>query len=135
MLTRALAIADQIGYPVLAKAAAGGGGKGMRKVNSAQEMEQALDRAQGEAGSAFGDARIFIEKYLENPRHIEFQILADAYGKCIHLFERECSIQRRHQKVIEEAPCADMTAGLRERVGAAAIRAAQACKYVGAGDH
>lgn len=129
----ALAIADQIGYPVLAKAAAGGGGKGMRKVNSAQEMEQALDRAQGEAGSAFGDARIFIEKYLENPRHIEFQILADAYGKCIHLFERECSIQRRHQKVIEEAPCADMTAGLRERVGAAAIRAAQACKYVGAG--
>ncbi|MCY3629848.1 MAG: acetyl-CoA carboxylase biotin carboxylase subunit [Rhodothermaceae bacterium] len=129
----ALAIADQIGYPVLAKAAAGGGGKGMRKVNSAQEMEQALDRAQGEAGSAFGDARIFIEKYLENPRHIEFQILADAYGKCIHLFERECSIQRRHQKVIEEAPCADMTVELRSRMGAAAIRAAQACKYVGAG--
>ena len=129
----ALAIADQIGYPVLAKAAAGGGGKGMRKVNSAQEMEQALDRAQGEAGSAFGDARIFIEKYLGNPRHIEFQILADTYGKCIHLFERECSIQRRHQKVIEEAPCVDMTAELRERMGAAAIRAAQACKYVGAG--
>ncbi len=129
----ALAIADQIGYPVLAKAAAGGGGKGMRKVNSAQEMEQALDRAQGEAGSAFGDARIFIEKYLENPRHVEFQILADAYGKCIHLFERECSIQRRHQKVIEEAPCADMTAELRAHMGAAAIRAAQACKYVGAG--
>ncbi len=132
-LDEALVIADQIGYPVLAKAAAGGGGKGMRKVNSSQEMEQALDRAQGEAGSAFGDARIFIEKYLETPRHIEFQILADAHGKCIHLFERECSIQRRHQKVIEEAPCADMTAELRARMGAAAIRAAQACKYLGAG--
>lgn len=129
----ALSMAEQIGYPVLAKAAAGGGGKGMRKVNSAQEMEQALGRAQGEAGSAFGDARIFIEKYLETPRHIEFQILSDVYGKCIHLFERECSIQRRHQKVIEEAPCAHMSAGLRTRMGAAAIRAAQACRYVGAG--
>ncbi len=129
----ALSIAEQIGYPVLAKAAAGGGGKGMRKVKSAQEMEQALGRAQGEAGSAFGDARIFIEKYLESPRHIEFQILSDVYGKCIHLFERECSIQRRHQKVIEEAPCAHMSAGLRTRMGAAAIRAAQACRYIGAG--
>ncbi len=132
-LEEALSIAEQIGYPVLAKAAAGGGGKGMRKVNSAQEMEQALGRAQGEAGSAFGDARIFIEKYLETPRHVEFQILSDVYGKCIHLFERECSIQRRHQKVIEEAPCARMSAGLRARMGAAAIRAAQACRYVGAG--
>ncbi len=132
-LEEALSIAEQIGYPVLAKAAAGGGGKGMRKVNSAQEMEQALGRAQGEAGSAFGDARIFIEKYLETPRHIEFQILSDVYGKCIHLFERECSIQRRHQKVIEEAPCAHMSAGLRTRMGEAAIRAAQACRYAGAG--
>ena len=129
----ALEIADRIGYPVLAKAAAGGGGKGMRKVHSAQEMEQALSRAQGEAGSAFGDARIFIEKYLETPRHVEFQILADAGGSCVHLFERECSIQRRHQKLIEEAPAACMTEELRARMGAAAVRAAQACNYVGAG--
>ena len=132
-LDEALEIADRIGYPVLAKAAAGGGGKGMRKVHSAQEMEQALSRAQGEAGSSFGDARIFIEKYLETPRHVEFQILADAHGTCVHLFERECSIQRRHQKLIEEAPAACMTEELRERMGAAAVRAAQACNYVGAG--
>ena len=132
-LDEALEIADRIGYPVLAKAAAGGGGKGMRKVHSAQEMEQALSRAQGEAGSAFGDARIFIEKYLESPRHVEFQILADADGSCVHLFERECSIQRRHQKLIEEAPAACMTEELRARMGAAAVRAAQACNYVGAG--
>lgn len=105
----------------------------MRKVHSAQEMEQALSRAQGEAGSAFGDARIFIEKYLETPRHVEFQVLADAYGSCVHLFERECSIQRRHQKVIEEAPAACMTAELRARMGSAAVRAAQACNYEGAG--
>ena len=132
-LDEALEIADRIGYPVLAKAAAGGGGKGMRKVDGAQEMEQALSRAQGEAGSAFGDARIFIEKYLETPRHVEFQILADADGSCVHLFERECSIQRRHQKLIEEAPAACMTEELRARMGAAAVRAAQACNYVGAG--
>ena len=105
----------------------------MRKVHSAQEMEQALSRAQGEAGSAFGDDRIFIEKYLETPRHVEFQILADADGSCVHLFERECSIQRRHQKLIEEAPAACMTEELRARMGAAAVRAAQACNYVGAG--
>lgn len=132
-LDEALQIAARIGYPVLAKAAAGGGGKGMRKVDSSFDMKRALDLAQGEAGSAFGDARIFIEKYLEKPRHIEFQILADAYGKCIHLFERECSIQRRHQKVIEEAPAAHMTEELRDQMGAAAVRAAQACSYVGAG--
>ena len=132
-LDEALDIADRIGYPVLAKAAAGGGGKGMRKVHSPQEMEQSLSLAQGEAGSAFGDARIFIEKYLDTPRHIEFQILSDAHGRCIHLFERECSIQRRHQKVIEEAPATHMTEDLRARMGEAAIRAAQACKYVGAG--
>jgi propionyl-CoA carboxylase alpha chain len=132
-LDEALKVADRIGYPVLAKAAAGGGGKGMRKVHSAQEMERALNRAQGEAGLAFGDARIFIEKYLETPRHVEFQILADADGSCVHLFERECSIQRRHQKLIEEAPAACMTEELRARMGAAAVRAAQACNYVGAG--
>ncbi len=132
-LDEALNIASKIGYPVLAKAAAGGGGKGMRLVRSAPEMEESLSLAQGEAGSAFGDARIFIEKYLENPRHIEIQILADAHGHCIHLFERECSIQRRHQKVIEEAPASHMTEELRAQMGAAAIRASQACGYVGAG--
>ena len=98
-----------------------------------RRWRQALSRAQGEAGSAFGDARIFIEKYLETPRHVEFQILADADGSCVHLFERECSIQRRHQKLIEEAPAACMTEELRARMGAAAVRAAQACNYVGAG--
>ncbi len=132
-LDEALDIAGKIGYPVLAKAAAGGGGKGMRMVRSADEMEESLSLAQGEAGSSFGDSRIFIEKYLENPRHIEFQILADAHGHCIHLFERECSIQRRHQKVIEEAPASHMTDDLRTQMGAAAIRASQACGYIGAG--
>lgn len=129
----ALNIADRIGYPVLAKAAAGGGGKGMRIVHDSTEMERALRLSQSEAGSAFGDSRIFIEKYLKNPRHIEFQILSDAHGRCIHLFERECSIQRRHQKVIEEAPAPQMTEQLRSTMGAAAIRAAMACDYVGAG--
>ena len=105
----------------------------MRKVGSPEEMEEALSLARGEAGSAFGDARIFIEKYLGSPRHIEFQILADAYGRCIHLFERECSIQRRHQKVIEEAPAMHMTPELRAQMGAAAVRAARACGYVGVG--
>lgn len=132
-LDHAIDIAEKIGYPVLAKAAAGGGGKGMRMVHSAHEMEHALQRARGEAGAAFGDPRIFVEKYLDNPRHIEFQILADEYGHCIHLFERECSIQRRHQKVIEEAPAAQMTEELRTQMGAAAVRAAQACAYTGAG--
>ncbi len=129
----ALNIADRIGYPVLAKAAAGGGGKGMRIVHDSTEMERALRLSQSEAGSAFGDSRIFIEKYLKNPRHIEFQILSDAHGRCIHLFERECSIQRRHQKVIEEAPAPQMMEQLRSTMGEAAIRAAMACDYVGAG--
>jgi len=132
-LEEALRISESIGYPVLAKAAAGGGGKGMRKVHNAEEMESALKLAQSEASSAFGDARIFIEKYLDAPRHIEFQILSDSHGNCVHLFERECSIQRRHQKIIEEAPATIMTEKLREVMGAAAIRTAQACNYVGAG--
>ncbi len=126
-------VAERIGYPVLIKAAAGGGGKGMRLVRRPEEFSSAFRAAQSEARSAFGDERVYVEKYLQEPRHIEFQILADAYGRVIHLFERECSIQRRHQKVIEEAPSVLLTPELRERMGQAAIRAAKACGYVNAG--
>lgn len=122
-----------VGYPVLAKAAAGGGGKGMRRVDSEKELAQLMTLAQSEAESAFGDGRIFIEKYLEAPRHIEIQVLADAHGSQVHLFERECSIQRRHQKIIEEAPACIMTPELRQAMGEAALRAAAACGYMGAG--
>ena len=132
-LEEALATAEAIGYPVLAKAAAGGGGKGMRRVDAPAHMEPALALAQGEAAHSFGDARIFIEKLIECPRHIEVQVLADHHGDRVHLYERECSIQRRHQKVIEEAPACVMTPDLREAMGDAALRAAQACDYVGAG--
>lgn len=125
--------AESVGYPVLIKAAAGGGGKGMRIVRTEDELERSLDAARREAGSAFGDDRVFIEKYIDEPRHIEIQILADNHGNCVHLFERECSIQRRHQKVIEEAPSSVLTPDVRERMGAAAIEAARACGYVGAG--
>ncbi len=125
--------AEEIGFPVLIKAAAGGGGKGMRKVDKAQELRQAMALAQSEAQSAFGDPRVFIEKYLDAPRHIEVQILADTHGNRVHLFERECSIQRRHQKIIEEAPACIMTPELRRAMGEAALRAAAACNYVGAG--
>ena len=129
----AQAIAEHIGYPVLIKAAAGGGGKGMRLVFKPEEFPAAFRGAQSEARSAFGDERVYIEKYLQEPRHIEFQILADAYGHVVHLFERECSIQRRHQKVVEEAPSVLLTPELREQMGQAAIRAARACGYVNAG--
>ncbi|MEM8600543.1 MAG: acetyl-CoA carboxylase biotin carboxylase subunit [Bacteroidota bacterium] len=129
----AVEAANEIGYPVLIKAAAGGGGKGMRVVESAGEIERAVEVAQGEARSAFGDERVFVEKYLVGPRHIEFQILADGHGNVVHLFERECSIQRRHQKVIEEAPSAVLTPELRAAMGEAAVEAARACDYVGAG--
>lgn len=126
-------IAADIGYPILIKAAAGGGGKGMRLVQRAGEFDQALQTASREAGAAFGDASVYIEKYVEEPRHIEFQILSDATGHTIHLGERECSIQRRHQKVVEESPSALLDADLRTAMGQAAIRAAQACDYRGAG--
>ncbi|NNE33706.1 MAG: ATP-grasp domain-containing protein, partial [Rhodothermales bacterium] len=129
----AAAIAKDIGYPVLLKAAAGGGGKGMRIVRSESEIEKALASAQSEAHSAFGDGRVFLEKLIQHPRHIEFQILADNHGNVVHLFERECSIQRRHQKVIEEAPSPVMTPALRERMGRAAVEAARSCGYVNAG--
>jgi propionyl-CoA carboxylase alpha chain len=126
-------IAEDIGYPVLIKAAAGGGGKGMRIVHEPEHFAGAMDRAQGEAASSFGDGRVFIEKYIEEPRHIEFQILADHHGNTVHLFERECSIQRRHQKVIEEAPSSVLTPEVRREMGEAAVAAAEACGYCNAG--
>ncbi len=132
-IAEAVEAANAIGYPVLIKAAAGGGGKGMRVVESADEIERAVEAAQGEARNAFGDERVFIEKYLVGPRHIEFQVLADGHGNVVHLFERECSIQRRHQKVIEEAPSAVLTPELRAAMGEAAVEAARAVDYVGAG--
>jgi 3-methylcrotonyl-CoA carboxylase alpha subunit len=125
--------ADDIGYPVLVKAAAGGGGKGMRLVHAPAELEAAIAAAAREAQSAFGDARVFLEKYIIRPRHIEFQIFGDTQGNVVHLFERECSIQRRHQKIIEEAPSVALTPELRERMGQAAVKAAQAMGYTNAG--
>lgn len=126
-------IAGEIGYPVLIKAAAGGGGKGMRIVHHKDDFDKSVKAAKSEAKNAFGDDRVYIEKYLEEPRHIEFQILADTHGNVVHLFERECSIQRRHQKVIEEAPSSILTPELREEMGRAAAEAARACSYIGAG--
>ena len=126
-------VASEIGYPVLIKAAAGGGGKGMRIVHQPEAFQRAMEMAQSEAESAFGDGRVFIEKYIEEPRHIEFQILADQHGNTVHLFERECSIQRRHQKVVEEAPSSILTPEVRAEMGAAAVRAAEACGYTNAG--
>jgi acetyl-CoA carboxylase biotin carboxylase subunit len=125
--------AGKIGYPLMVKAAAGGGGKGMRVVREASELESALASAHREAEAAFGDGTVYLEKQLVGARHIEFQILADMHGNTIHLGERECSIQRRHQKLFEESPSPFMDKRLRERMGAAAIRAAQAVNYVNAG--
>ena len=126
-------VAEQIGYPVLIKAASGGGGKGMRIVQSPKELSKSMESASREAASAFGDPQIYIEKYLEGPRHIEVQILADHHGNVIHLNERECSIQRHHQKVIEEAPSPIITPDLRKEIGKAAVAAAKACGYHNAG--
>ena len=125
--------AYQIGYPVLIKAVAGGGGKGMRRVDKHAEFDAALEGATREGRSAFGDARVLIEKYVTAPRHIEMQVFADSHGNVIHLNERDCSLQRRHQKVVEEAPAPGMTAAVREAMGAAATEAARAVGYVGAG--
>jgi acetyl-CoA carboxylase biotin carboxylase subunit len=125
--------ADRIGYPVMLKAAGGGGGKGMRVVSSRQELEGAFKRASSEALAAFGNGAVYLEKYLPAPRHVEFQILADAYGNVVHLLERECSIQRRHQKIIEETPSPALTPELREQMGQAAVAAARASGYVNAG--
>jgi len=129
----AKAIASKIGYPVLIKASAGGGGKGMRVVDDEDAFASQMERAIGEATSAFGDGSVFIEKYVTRPRHIEFQIFGDQYGNIVHLFERECSIQRRHQKVIEEAPSSVLTPEKRRAMGEAAVNVARACGYHNAG--
>ncbi|MCG8365152.1 MAG: acetyl-CoA carboxylase biotin carboxylase subunit [Pseudanabaenales cyanobacterium] len=129
----ALAIAGNIGYPVMIKATAGGGGRGMRLVREQGELSKAFMAAQGEAEAAFGNPGVYLEKFIERPRHIEFQILADTHGNVIHLGERDCSIQRRHQKLLEEAPSPALTLDLRQRMGEAAIQAAQSISYVGAG--
>jgi acetyl-CoA carboxylase, biotin carboxylase subunit len=129
----AYAIAKEIGFPVIIKATAGGGGRGMRLVREEGELNKAFLAAQGEAEAAFGNPGVYLEKFIERPRHIEFQILADSYGNVIHLGERDCSIQRRHQKLLEEAPSPALTPELRQKMGDAAIRAAKSINYVGAG--
>jgi len=125
--------ANRMGYPVLIKAAAGGGGKGMRLVRQDGELEAAIESARREAGSAFGDSRVFIEKYIDRPRHIEIQILGDRHGNVVHLFERECSIQRRHQKIVEESPSPAVSDSLRATMGSAAARLAKTMGYTNAG--
>lgn len=126
-------VAKEIGFPILIKAAAGGGGKGMRVVENVEELPEQMDRAISEAKASFGDGSVFIEKYVSSPRHIEIQVLADTHGNIVHLFERECSVQRRHQKVVEEAPSAVLTPEIRKSMGEAAVKVAKACDYVGAG--
>jgi acetyl-CoA carboxylase biotin carboxylase subunit len=129
----ALKLAGEIGFPVILKASAGGGGRGMRLAWNAQDLKRAYDTAWNEAERAFGDPTLYLEKYLQRPRHIEFQVLADSHGRVIHLGERECSIQRRHQKIIEEAPSVALTPELRAEMGRAAVAAARAAKYENAG--
>ncbi len=126
-------IAKAIGFPILIKASAGGGGKGMRTVHNAEELEEQMNLAISEATSSFGDGSVFIEKFVTNPKHIEIQVLADSHGNVVHLFERECSVQRRHQKVVEEAPSSCLTPEVRAKMGAAACDVARACDYLGAG--
>jgi acetyl-CoA carboxylase biotin carboxylase subunit len=125
--------AEEIGYPILIKASAGGGGKGMRIVNDEGEFEEQMHRAISEAQSSFGDGAVFIEKFITSPRHIEIQVLGDTHGNTVFLFERECSVQRRHQKVIEEAPSAIVSPKMRKAMGEAAVKVAKACNYFGAG--
>lgn len=129
----AVKLAEKIGYPVIIKATAGGGGRGMRVARDAQELLKMLRTAQGEAQAAFGNGGVYLEKFIERPRHVEFQILADSQGNVVHLYERDCSIQRRHQKLLEEAPSPALTASLRARMGAAAVKAAKVVNYVGVG--
>ncbi len=130
---QALQVADKIGYPIMLKAAAGGGGKGMRLVHTAGELKAALEAAQSEAQRSFGDSEVYIEKAIVNPRHIEMQVLADEHGNTVYLGERECSIQRRHQKVVEEAPSPIVDADMRRRMGEVAVRVAKAANYANAG--
>ncbi len=132
-VSEAKEIASKIGFPILIKASAGGGGKGMRVVKNADELESQMERAVSEAVSSFGDGSVFIERYVLNPRHIEIQVLLDKHGNGVHLFERECSIQRRHQKVVEEAPSVVLSEELRKEMGECALRISRACNYVGVG--
>jgi acetyl-CoA carboxylase biotin carboxylase subunit len=126
-------IAEITGYPLLVKASAGGGGKGMRVVEVPEQLEEGIRLAQSEAASAFGNDDVFMERYVANPKHIEIQILADDHGNCVYLFERECSVQRRHQKLIEEAPSSCLTPAVRQAMGESAVAVAKACNYSGAG--
>jgi len=132
-LEEAAAVAKQIGYPVIIKATAGGGGKGMRVANDEEELRKSIRQAQKEAETAFGNAGVYLEKYLEEPRHVEIQIMADKHGNVVYLGERDCSIQRRHQKLVEEAPSPALDEGLRRKMGEAAVLAARAVQYSGAG--
>lgn len=132
-IAEAKRVALEIGFPVLVKASAGGGGKGMRLVESPEEFESQMERAVSEAISSFGNGAVFVEKFVDKPRHIEIQVMADQHGHVVYLFERECSIQRRHQKVIEEAPSAVLTPALRKQMGEAAVKVCRACNYVNAG--
>jgi acetyl-CoA carboxylase biotin carboxylase subunit len=125
--------AQEIGFPILIKAAAGGGGKGMRIVEKPADFVEQMDLAVSEATSAFGDGSVFIERYVSSPRHIEIQVLGDNYGNIVHLFERDCSVQRRHQKVVEEAPSSILSEELRQKMGESAVNAARSCNYTGAG--
>jgi len=125
--------AKEVGFPILIKASAGGGGKGMRIVEKEEDFESQMERAISEATNAFGDGSVFIEKYVTKPRHIEIQIMADSHGNVLYVFERECSIQRRHQKVVEEAPSSILTPEMRKKMGEAAVKVARACDYLGAG--
>jgi acetyl-CoA carboxylase, biotin carboxylase subunit len=132
-LAEAIATSREIGFPILIKASAGGGGKGMRVVEREEDVEEQMNLAISEAKSAFGNGAVFIERYVGSPRHVEIQVLADKHGNIVHLFERECSVQRRHQKVIEEAPSAVLTPEVRHQMGECAKDVARACDYVGAG--
>ncbi len=132
-IRQAETLASEIGFPVLIKASAGGGGKGMRIVQKPSQFKEQMERAVGEAKSAFGDGSVFIEKYIAAPKHIEIQVLADRHGNIVHLFERDCSIQRRHQKVVEEAPGPTISPALRQAMGTAAVQVARSCNYQGAG--
>ncbi len=132
-ISEAKKIATKIGFPILIKASAGGGGKGMRIVKNEKEFEEQMKLAVSEAISSFGDGAVFIERYVASPRHIEIQVLGDTHGNVVHLFERECSVQRRHQKVIEEAPSSILTPEIRKQMGDCAVKIAKACNYIGAG--